>query len=151
MKYLVLVLLIPLLLTSCLQQDEIKNEPSSSKQVFLDWEQINDPKIPIHLLYTPPEDLSANSDSNKSHFIFRYKVDNLEMFDTNIYFNIYTSVFDNSGNYIRSFDNTNEFISNQKNSFSSVGGESTHEISFAEADAYSSSITFVRQFKNKNN
>ncbi|NQT58885.1 MAG: hypothetical protein HQ557_07885 [Bacteroidetes bacterium] len=152
MKYLIFILLIPLFLTSCLQQDITKNNPSTTKQVFLDWEQIDDPKIPIQLLNIPPIDLPSISDSNKSHFIFRYIIENLDMFDTYIYLEIYTSVFDSDGNHIISFDNTNRFgfLNGSEKSTTSVGGGSSHEVSFAKAEAYSSSITFIRQFKNKN-
>jgi len=74
------------------------------------------------------------------------------MFDTYIYLEIYTSVFDSDGNHIISFDNTNRFgfLNGSEKSTTSVGGGSSHEVSFAKAEAYSSSITFIRQFKNKN-
>ena len=151
MKYLVLVLLIPLLLTSCLQQDEIKNEPSTNKQVFLDWEQVNDPNIPIELLNIQPVRLSPISDSNKSHFIFRYKIEHNDFFDIDIYLEFYTSVFDSDGNHIISFDSRNGFgfLTNDGGiSHITVGGGTNREVSFAEAESYSSSITFINHFSN---
>ena len=151
MRKIVFIILATLLFFSCVKTEKVLVEQKSKQQVVLDWVQIDDPNIPIQLIKEWSDSLSSSSDTSKNYYTFNYRIQYADLFDTYIQLQLYTSLFDKDGKYIKSFERNISFeFPNDRDRFARyVGGGSIHEASDREVEEYESSFVFIRQYKNK--